>query len=263
MSFIYDKNKDKKCIPVAYEVFKDNKNKKKKKRLLYHTYDDELGEKSIVLDPKISIFSPLLYKPIGEDQRVAPFIFGMSGSGKSTFLATLLNNMQKFDPKRVHYLITHKNRPDKSLSKVENLEKVDLESLFDVDFEDAFEDTNVLFDDHLKTKDAELKNTIHNIHEELLERSRDINCNVYSIFHNPKQRNDTTSAAFETTAVISFPQGNRAATLRFYKDKFDFNNKQLEYVRKLKADGRYTYCLFNQSPQYILSNDRIIMLDEI
>ena len=95
----------------------------------------------------------------------------------------------------------------------------------------------------------------------LLERSRKLRCHLIVSTHRQRSGNKTALLNLESNAFVTFPV-NKNDSVKLMKDHLGFSKKQLEYVNKIN-NGRHTFLYINRVPFYLVSQDRIVMLNAI
>lgn len=268
-------NKDKKVKGVAIAMILPEK-----KIVYYYDLDEnkfkepEKCFRKLILEDDDKKIHAIPYKPPEGVQRVAPMIFGLSGSGKSLYLARLINRYDHILPKKKIkgkevetniYLLTA-NQSDEIDPAYEesglDVKKIDISWAMNNLTIDMLSNSFVIFDDfwfYNKQYDTFMQSLLNN----LLERSRKMHISIFMILHDARNGKQTKLPLLESTSFTGFIRSNTNAVLKLFDNYADFNREQLNYIKKLNGNGRFTTITYNKNPSYLISEDRIIFLDDI
>lgn len=271
MSFSFKKKfGETKGVAIAELLFNEKVDNKTKKKILYYYDDDSMGEKSIFIDTKQAKFHPIPFLPSEGLHRVAPLIFGNSGSGKSVYLSKMIKRMRQthkdYKKKKIYLFCANQECGDidPAFSDLKlPIEKVDLNWAAGNLTIEMLRDTIVIFDDFLHTQNKAIDIFIQSLLGALLERSRKLRCSIFMILHNPRAGKSTVLPLIESTSFSGFPASNLNGLSKLCKNYLDWNMKELEYLKTLNGNGRFTSVYINKVPNYLISEDRVLFVRDI
>ena len=138
-----------------------------------------------------------------------------------------------------------------------------------VDLEDAMQNAKIedlahsvsLFDDYSHHPNPAINHWMQLFLGALLERSRKLRAHLIIATHRQRAGQKTALLNLETNAFVTFPV-NKQDSIKLLRDHLGFSKRQLEYVGEIN-NGRHTYIFVNRVPFYLISQDRIVMLNTI
>ena len=235
--------------------------------------------------PLDAMIHPLPYwdKKGGENPRV--YVFGQSGSGKSTFVSNflcegwqLLNKSKDINI----YLISRKPE-DKAFDSNPNVTRIPLESFtyqeedeYEVDEEtgkkkkkkkgkvksrwsiDDFEDGSCVIFDDIDTLQGELKKAVWGLRDELLTMGRSKGICITSIAHIAMGNGMTKISVNESNMIVWFPRGvNWIHLNRLLRQYYAISDQTMKRIQSIK--GSRWICLLRTVPVIILTEDQIFL----
>ena len=256
-------------------------------RKFYIDEDKEDGNKQIVTEKDEQI-TPVPY--LMEEQRVACFISGMSGSGKSTIASKIAKELQDRikpktytrkirdpdDPKVLHparmkiVLITG-GLVDPAFKQFEDQKRLNMFIPIHPETDPSFTklsmasfiDTIVIFDDFENIKNERplfLNDFTRHLLESLLKLTRKQNTHILVINHATQDYVKTKTIINECDNYVLFPSVNRNSVRKFLDSYGDLSKDEIE---KLVTENskRFDFLFFHKSaPRYALSRHRITVL---
>ena len=270
-------NKKTKCnkpnIPIAYFI-EDDKPKK-----IYYTEckckdaDDKFSE--------LETTSELIPIPFFvENQRIGPIcVCSLSGGGKSTYCARLLNEIIKLDNKHVTvgeedglpiivqkhkkspldlqgiYLITAATEADPAYDMFPPI-RLDIEDAMNKATLDDFANSVVLFDDHTNQGSKERDSWVNDLKNQLLERSRKLRTHLIICNHRQRAGSKTALENIESQAFVVFYRSNKNESRKLLTNYLDFTKQQIDNLLSID-DGRFSAAYINRNPSYIITRHKI------
>lgn len=258
--YVSNKKLNKADIPIAYTV------QDEKKEFVFVNYDEDRKREDEIKQLKIDKGKFHYYPYVEQNQRLAFFISGISGSGKSTiarYLVDQMRNDKKFKNYRIVFL-SNKNPEnlDPAFHGLKNFLAIDInnQDFFNISWED-FKNCFVIFDDfNTMYKKDPLYIFIMLLNKQLLEMGRKHNTHIITINHQSQNYNETRNIIFESNIYILFPMTNLNATQKFLRSYLDYDKIQLENLKKLKG-GKFSPLIISKCcPQFQISDKEIILL---
>lgn len=174
--------------------------------------------------------------PDPETERQILYIFGASGSGKSTYARNYIEKWLKLNPDGDIYLFSTL-KDDDSLDSV-NPKRILLDDKLVDDPLDAemFQDSMVIFDDIDVIKDKPIKEAVYNILNAILETGRHFNTSCISTNHLPSNGADTRRILNECHSITYFPHsGAGSQQKRFLENYAGLDIKEIRKIKKLNT----------------------------
>ena len=187
-------------------------------------------------------------------------IFGAAGSGKSTFVASVLKEYKKKYKKNKIYMIspTKDDEAYADLNKSIDYIKIDDSLITDPMEFTEFGECMIVFDDsEMLSSDKELNKAIELFRNQCLENGRKRKISVIVINHVAQNGQQTKKILNECHLTCVFPKSNFAAVQRLAKAYWGFGKDELEYLRNVPS--RWTV-VKSSYPQAILSEHAIKLL---
>lgn len=237
---------------------------------------DDKGESAIAKDGKKFIdviFNDneeddvVFYKPEKEleyipncddEQRMALYISGSSGSGKSTFCAQTIKKLQEkkrfkkmpvlfFSAKNIDYGI------DKAFNGIKNFIAIDIydNTFLELDPMDV-KDSICIFDDYDQVKDKEIYEQLVFVIKQLLELGRKNNTHIMIIRHQTMDYAKSRDIIFECDTYVLFPRVNMNTAVKFTKSYFSDNKDDLALIKKIKGKSFTPLILHKTVPQFMM-----------
>lgn len=187
---------------------------------------------------------------------------GLSGSGKSYYLANLIKN--NFDSSQIVYLFSPVE-DDEAFSNL-NILQINLENFedtFDIPFDISLlkgTDKNpsiAIFDDIHTFNNKSVRNLYLDIQKQILERGRHMNIRSINVSHNPMAGEMTKVPLRESEFYIVFPSTNYRDTKVLLNTYTGMTKDEVEEVLNLNTRG----CFIKKSvPSYYVSDHTIRLL---
>lgn len=207
---------------------------------------------------------PIPYKP--KDQTIRYYISGMSGSGKTTFSAKLLESYHKIYPKDEIILFTaleedpiyDKNKLLKKIMKKIIVSEENIEEIAGIR-EDSLANSICIFDDY-SIYDTGLRRIIETLKDTLLRRGRHYNISVVVITQKLLGGTKTITELQQCNFVVVFPLCSKRLELdSFYKNYAGFSIKDIEKLHKVKSRHLAISMIY---PKYVIANNEVLLMTE-
>jgi len=244
-------------------VIKGNAQSEKKALFLDET-EDAKGGKVIKLTGK-DYFQPIPYSK--EHQIERNYISGMSGSGKSTYLANWLSQYlkQPGNSDKTIYIISSvdydpviDDRFEKNIFRI----PIDDDLVQNPLQEDEFDEGVIVFDDTSKIKNIKQRNAIFNLLESLCETARHYKLQLLITSHMISNYSRTRTILNESTSVTLFPK--HAGGLHYVKDflskRCGLNKEQVKHFINMGKVSRWVTIYKN--PMYLISSKECYMINQ-
>lgn len=184
-------------------------------------------------------------------QRVAVFVVGASGSGKSTWISQAIKTMKHKDV----ILFTTAEDLDpaygKRVIKIDYMNDPSIIEDFDIT---ELEESICIFDDFDNSTNSAVNSAMGRIIKTVLENGRKLKVDVFVVSHNPRDYMRTRTLILQCQTYVLFPQTNRNASMKFLKEYFDDDRDFLTNVKRLTDGGRFTWvALHKNAPRYMLT----------
>ena len=258
---------------IAYEVVPDRKTPINivyltKEKLPANMSEDEIDDferKSslIITDDDKSKFQPVPIVKNNELNAISFFVAGVSGSGKSYYVAQLVNNIKTLDRFKDAdiFLITGQTKPDPAYEDhIDKYMKINLDSedFFTLTYAD-FENSIVIFDDVNSLGNRALEGFIFNLQKSLAENGRKNNIALININHASRDFTRTKYIIHESNYFTLFCASNFNDSKKFMKSYLDYDENEIKQVKRLSRHTR-SVTIHKSNPQYILSDREIRLL---
>ena len=179
------------------------------------------------------------------------YISAPSGSGKSTYAGNYIKQYKKMFPDDEIYLFSSIDE-DKALDKYKPKR-----ILFDEDFiedpikPDEIEHSLCIFDDTDTIREKEIRNSINNLRDWLLEQGRHFNIRMLITSHILMNYQATRRILNEATCVVVFPKSGSGTyhIKQFLKIYCGMDKKQIDKI--LNLNSRWV-AIYRSYPQYVL-----------
>lgn len=243
----YQETKD----PIAYDLDSE--------KIIYFDYD---GNKDSV-NKAIGKFE--LLPNLEKEQVMNSFIFGASGSGKSTVAKDMAMQYRRVYPKNDIFMISQKtedpafNNPALKLRRI----KIDEEFLNKhVDMIKDFHDCLIIWDDFTYFEDKKIMEKISKLVIQALTLLRANHVNNIITAHLAvvmKERQIYMNIYNETDIIVFFPRSANYHQLKYILSEYwGWSNRRINYILHYK-DGSRAICLC-KSKQYLMTEKVIEIL---
>jgi len=186
------------------------------------------------------------------------YVTGMSGVGKTTWIANFIVEYKKQYSKNEVWIFSRKNS-DENLDWIGNLNRVviDDDILEDMPQLEEFKNCLCIFDD-TDALQIKYKTLITKLKDEMLECGRDKRISVIMTSHLSTNAAATRTMINESTHFIIFPNAssNKSNLNRFLKVYCGFDTIELKKIMNLPS--RWV-CIHNSYPKWVCSETEIFL----
>jgi len=234
---------------VGDQIFKVKSGRDKGKKMRLNTKNTS--------DKKIIRYttSGMLQQLPPKHRRFCQFIFGSSGSGKSTYASKLLKEYKNIYPENPIYLISPKEK-DPVLDKLNPYRIIINEKNFLSD--DRLEDLNeisdscILFDDVEGVTNKKIRDNIDALRNKILLVGRSYNISCITILHIAMNGYSTKIVLNESEFFTFFPNsGTNNAIVKTLQNYIGLSKAQVNEI--LNLNSRWV-TIHKQYPMYVLYN---------
>jgi hypothetical protein len=194
------------------------------------------------------------------DCREVGYVSGVSGSGKSTYVASYIKNYIKMFPDNPIYIFSSLEK-DKAFDKykVKRI-KID-ESLIEnpLSFE-QFEDSLVIFDDTNTIKDKKLLAIVDHYKAHIIECGRHIRARILITSHIISDHMKTRQVLNECSFITVFPNNNKYHIIKYLKNYAGMSKEQIERILNIKSRW---ITIYNHYPSYLIYETGIMNVNDI
>ena len=231
------------------------------KKVLSIETNDDYNKKITKEFNKLSIEPSAKFQQIPDNTltRIVGYIFGASGSGKSTYVSNYLKQYKKVFKNNQMYCFS-------ALDEDESIDGLDIkrilidESLDEDPIEiEEFKDSIIVFDD-IDVLPTKLKKPVWEILNKALQIGRHYNISVLTTMHLPTNKQETKIILTESQWVVYFPHsGGGRGTKYLLTEYLGLENKTIQKIKKLKT--RWC-CIFKNYPQFCLTEHDAFLIRE-
>jgi len=192
--------------------------------------------------------------PNPDIEREIIYVFGCSGSGKSTYISNYIDEwIKKHRDWRI--ILFSEVREDSKLDKFHPIRvKLDDALAGDNFTGEDFKDSLVIFDD-IEGLDKPLQKEVVRIMNTILTTGRHYNTTALITAHNPSDRNRTKVILQECHSIVYFPHGSPPRTIDYVmKDYAGMDQSHVRYCSKKMYRWVHYY---KHYPPYILTDTEI------
>jgi len=216
-------------------------------------------EKAVASHIKIhnGVFEPV---PMMKDNQVQKcFVSGMSGSGKSTWIANYAMNYKKLFPKNRVFVISRHDE-DEVIDRIKGVKRLILDDdLLDaeIDIKDL-SDSLVIMDDIDTIPDKKIQKLVANLRDDLLENARHYSIYMCCVSHQILNYKHTRHLILESDAIVFFPRSGGYQIKRFLKEYGGLDRHKIDMIMKLPS----RWCMLNKNtyPNTLISENDIYIL---
>ena len=195
--------------------------------------------------------------PVIKDPSYRLFVSGLSGSGKSTMIASFI----KHNPPRkgAGVFLFSPVTDDPSLKPIKNLIQINIDAFEEeiereIEIEDFPEGSICIFDDIETFKKGE-RNKYLELRDTIAERGRHQNLNLITVTHNATAGEITKVSIRESQYWLTFPQYNKRDASTLFKNYGGFSKSQIDQILSQKS----RWCLLRKAiPQYAVFQHSVI-----
>jgi len=195
--------------------------------------------------------------PNTDQERDILYITGPSGSGKSWYANTYIDNYKKTFPKNKIYMFSPVLE-DESISTEIKRVKLDQRMISDPIKVKELESSLVIFDDIDVIKDKKLREAIYDLLNEVLEIGRHIKVSCIITNHLPTNGKETRRMLNEAHAITYFPAaGSKVQLNRLLEQYIGMDKKD---IKKAKQSGSRWVTVFKNYPQFVMTENEMYLL---
>jgi hypothetical protein len=200
---------------------------------------------------------------INPNARLAAYIFGAPGSGKSFLSALIAEDYHRHHPRAPVWLFSL-GAKDKAFDRFDWVKRVAVlehaeELVMDPIQISELSNCLVIFDDVDQIRDKQLAQTLYQLRDDALELGRKMNISVIVTSHYPNKGKATSSVPkHASTMTAFFPKGGeRGAITKYLQTALNMTKPQVEHV--LSLPSRWV-AVFTDYPGAILSERSVSVL---
>lgn len=192
----------------------------------------EIEKKNFIISKSIGEIRPV---PLQESSRMG--VFGPSGVGKSTFIATWLKTYKERYPKNHIYIFSPKI-DDPAFSKIKNLDYVKLDdTILSVPLDASeFQNAVCIFDDIESITNKALNEAVRRFRDQCYEIGRaPHNITTIAVHHVILANQATKIILNESEEVVLFPKSNFSSVSNLCRRYYGFDRDQINYLRDVQS----------------------------
>jgi len=198
----------------------------------------------------------------GQTSRI--YIFGQSGSGKSTWASKYALEYLAVNPGNRVFIMSRKEYDPAFDPVIPDLIRVKLDRNFvkenrKKDPLDFYSDSLVIFDDFSKIPDTTIVKAVDQLKNSLLELGRQYNTNIISIQHKGLGGLKSAAELSECTSLVCFPRQNPRESMNVYKKYLLFGNEAMKRI--FDDDGMRERWMYILKPNIIVTENYIKIID--
>jgi energy-coupling factor transporter ATP-binding protein EcfA2 len=192
-----------------------------------------------VIEPEDSQFEfmPFFRRVEGQNHRI--MVTGKSGSGKSTQIGRMLDQMAHTSPDKQIVIISWV-RSDPELDRIHHQTtpiRIQPEQLYEMQIDkEYFENCIIVFDDVEKNPKKDIVKYLIRLRDEIFEAGRHQQCDIISVSHDALGGNLNKTVKMEATSVYLYPNFNQFHTSQAFLKKYvGLNQQQIDEVVSLPS----------------------------
>ena len=170
-------------------------------------------------------------------ERQVFMVSGMSGSGKSTYTASLCRTYKKQFPD--NSIILFSNKPsDPVFDRLDYVQRIVINEdlLEDPITLNEMENSLIVFDDVEYSSNKEIDNELNRIRDLILQQGRSYHCSFVYITHQANNYKQTRTILNECNSITIFPSMTTRYSLNYLLSKyFGFDKNQINKICKLPS----------------------------
>jgi hypothetical protein len=196
---------------------------------------------------------------IKENQVQKCFISGMSGSGKSTWIANYARNYKKLFNNNPIYVFSRHDE-DAVIDSIKGVKRIKLNEEIleaDIDIKDL-KNSLIIMDDIDTISNKEISKLVAKLRDDLLENARHYNIYLCCVAHQILNYKSTRHLILESDIIVFFPRSGGYQIKRFLKEYMSLDRKQIDTLLKLPSrwvainKNTYPNCFISENDIYIL-----------
>lgn len=226
-----------------------------KKKYVYYTFNDTRDAFSELELEGDEHFIPIPLKK--KNQRSCINLTGSSGSGKSVLVGKMIAEYLKHHKDVNVYMISAGDtRNDPAFENIK-FQQIDIEYYYNNGYElEDFSDTLLIFDDFSHFTDPNHSKFVLHLLNQLLERSRKLNCSIWVINHDARNFTKTKLLLLETKAFVMFPQHNKKSSRQLLQNYGEVDKDEITEMLGLNH-GEFTFLYLCRVPSFYITNKKI------
>lgn len=196
---------------------------------------------------------------VKENQVQKCFVAGMSGSGKSTWIANYARNYKKLFPSHPIYIFSRHDKDD-VIDSIKGVKRIKLnDEILDADVDiKELKNSLIIMDDIETIPNKQICKLVANLRDDLLENARHYNIYMCCVAHQILNYKSTRHLILESDVIVFFPRSGGYQIKRFLKEYMSLERKQVDDVMKIPS--RWIAVNKNTFPNtYIGENDIYIL----
>jgi hypothetical protein len=200
--------------------------------------------------------------PDPEMERQILYIFGASGSGKSTYARKYIEQWQKMMKGKGDIYLFSALKDDDSLDEMKPKRITISDLLVDEPLDpEMFKDSMVIFDDIDVIKNKKHKEAVYNILNGILETGRHFNTSCISTNHLPSNGADTRRILNECHSITYFPHSGAGSQQRRFLE--NYAGLEIKEIRKIKKLNTRWATIFKTYPMCVMTEKDLFTFDEL
>lgn len=214
-------------------------------------------------DRIVSIVDNGKLEPILNEKTRIWYIAAPAGSGKSTFVATLIRNLLKIE--KVPLLLFSRVKDDPAFQglpfKVIPMDETLIDDPYEV--EEVPDNAVCIFDDVDTVSNKKVLDSIINLQSQIQEigRHKNIRCIMTSHLVNGNNKKQCRTIMNEMQAFTFFPGSGSIKQIKYcLSEYFGFGNKEIDFI--CKSQSRWI-TIYKNYPQIMMSEKKIIFTSEL
>jgi hypothetical protein len=199
--------------------------------------------------------------PDPEVERQIIYVFGPSGSGKSYYAKSYINQWKKQHKGGDVYLFSSLE-DDKTIDEIKPQRIIiDKKLITDPIDTEMFKDSMVIFDDIDVIRDKAIKEAIYDILNSILEIGRHFNINCILTNHLPSNGKDTRRILNECHSITYFPHAGAGRQQRYFLE--NYAGLDIKEMKKIKKMNTRWATIFKTYPMCVMTEKDLFTFDEL
>lgn len=212
------------------------------------------------------IFVAIPNKIRNQNNRI--YIFGTSGSGKSTWASNFAKEYIRENPGNRVFLFSRKDYdpvfddeiPDIIRTKLDlNFVKNYRASMAEEDPILKYADSLVIFDDFMRIDEPTIRSTALQLKNSIFELSRQYGTDCISIMHKGMGGHSTMVELTESTMIVCFPRRNLGESMKVLRTYCCFDREQMNQIFNKEGKNEQWMCV--RRPDVIITKNYIKVID--
>jgi hypothetical protein len=203
------------------------------------------------------------------EQRESLYIFGQSGSGKTTFAQMYIMEYKRIYPNNRVFVFSRKEYDSILDDNIPDLIRIPLNREFvrnvtrpnaGTDILEQYRDALILFDDFLRIDDKVIKKAVEHLKNSVLELGRQYNIDSISIQHRGLGYKNSECELTECTGIVFFPRSNLMESKKLIESKLYYDKEQMSRIFDKDTFMKERWvCIYK--PNIVISENYIKVLD--